>query len=109
MDTTYYAYPLPKWALEDFEEDLGDFAQRYTHLQIPAGLYVVCETERCMFPTNLVDELRRRIVMEWLPSSGYVLRDAPEIGLIHWPFEDGNDEINNSHYCEIWLPVSKAQ
>ena len=62
-----------------------------------------------MFPTNLVDELRRRIVTEWLPSSGYVLRDAPELGVIHWPFEDGNDELNNSHYCEIWLPVSREQ
>ena len=105
----YFAYPLPKWALEDFEDDLGDFAKRYAHLQIPAGLYVVCETERCMFPTTLVDALRRRIVTEWLPTSGYVLRSAPEIGVIHWPFEDGNNAVNNSHYVEIWLPVSKAE
>ena len=103
----YFAYQMPHWALKGFEEELGDFAKRFTHLEIPAGLYVVCETERCKYPVNLVDDLRRRIVTEWLPSSGYVLRDAPELGVIHWPFEDGNEEVNNSHYCEIWLPVSK--
>ena len=103
----YYAYQFPQWALEDFDEDLGDFARNFEHLSIPAGQYLVCETKRCMFPTALMDDLRRQIVTEWLPSSGYVLRPAPEIGVIHWPFEDGNEEVNNSHYCEIWLPITK--
>lgn len=103
----YFAYELPKWALEDFEEDLGEMAKAFEHISIPAGLYLVCQTERCMFPTDLVDELRRKAVSQWLPSSGYVLRDAPELGLIHWPFEEGNEAVNNSHYCEIWLPIVK--
>ena len=103
----YFAYALPKWALEDFEEDLGEMAKQFEHIAIPAGLYLVSQTERCMFPTNLVDDLRRRAVSEWLPSSGYVLRDAPELGLIHWPFEEGNEAVNNSHYCEVWLPIAK--
>lgn len=103
----YFAYELPKWALEDFDEDLGEMAKQFEHISIPAGLYLVCETERCMFPTELVDDLRRRAVSQWLPSSGYVLRDAPELGLIHWPFEEGNEAVNNSHYCEIWLPIVK--
>lgn len=103
----YFAYALPKWALEDFDEDLGEMAKQFEHISIPAGLYLICETERCMFPTNLVDDLRRRAVSEWLPSSGYELRDAPELGLIHWPFEEGNEAVNNSHYCEIWLPIAK--
>ena len=103
----YFAYQLPRWALKGFDEELGEFAKRYEHLSIPAGQYVVCETERCRFPTALVDDLRRRVVTEWLPSSGCRLREAPEIGVIHWPFEDGNDEVNNSHWCEIWLPVER--
>ncbi|MBQ1820429.1 MAG: AraC family transcriptional regulator [Clostridia bacterium] len=103
----YFAAKLPHWALEDFDEDLGEFAKRYEHLSIPEGLYVVCETERCKFPTNLVDGLRKRLVTEWLPSSGYELRNAPEINVIHWPFEDGNEAVNNSHWCEIWLPIEK--
>lgn len=103
----YFAYELPKWALEGFDEDLGEMAKQFEHISIPAGLYLVCETERCMFPTELVDDLRRRAVSEWLPSSGYELRSAPELGVIHWPFEEGNEVINNSHYCEVWLPIAK--
>ena len=52
-------------------------------------------------PTNSGDELRRKAVSEWLPSSGYELRDAPEIGMIHWFREKGNDKVNNSRYCEL--------
>lgn len=103
----YFAYELPKWALEEFDEDLGEMAKQFEHIAIPAGLYLVCETERCMFPPELVDDLRRRAVSEWLPSSGYELRSAPELGVIHWPFEEGNEAVNNSHYCEVWLPITK--
>lgn len=70
---------------------LGDAAKWFEHISIPAGQYMICETERCMFPTNLVDDLRRQAVSEWLPSSGYELRDAPELGVIHWTFEEDND------------------
>lgn len=103
----YYAYELPGYVLEDFDEDLGDFAKNFDHIPIPAGKYLICETEHCRFPTNLVDALRRQAVTEWLPSSDYVLRDAPEIGVIHWYWEEGNEELNNSRYCEIWLPIEK--
>ncbi len=103
----YFAQQLPRWALVDFDEELGDFAKNFEHLQIPAGQYLVCETERCKYPTNLQDELRRQAVTEWLPSSGYVLRDAPELGLIHWFWEEGNEKLNNSRYCEVWLPIEK--
>ena len=103
----YFAYELPKWALEEFDEDLGEMAKQFEHIAIPAGLYLVCETERCLFPTELVDDLRRRAVSEWLPNSGYELRSAPELGVIHWPFEEGNEAVNNSHYCEVWLPITK--
>lgn len=105
----YFAYQLPKWALEDFDEDLGEMAKNYEHLQIPAGQYLVCETERCEYPTNLQDDLRQKAVSEWLPASGYELRSAPEIGVIHWLWEEGNDKVNNSRYCELWLPIVKKK
>ena len=104
----YYGYRFPAWALEDFDAELGEMAKRFEHVNIPAGLYLVSETKRCMFPTAQVIHQRRRMVSEWLPASGYTLRDAPEIGVIHWPFEDGNEEVNNSHYCELWMPIAKA-
>ncbi len=103
----YFAQPLPKWELEEFDENVGAFGMHFEHLQIPAGLYLVCETARDQYPIELGDELRRKAVSEWLPSSGYVMRDAPEINLIHWFWEEGNDRVNNSRYCEIWLPIEK--
>ena len=103
----YFAYQLPRWILEDFDEDLGEMAKNFEHLRIPAGLYLVCETERCEYPTTLQDELRCKAVSEWLPTSGYELRDAPEIGVIHWFWEEGNDKLNHSRYCELWLPISR--
>lgn len=103
----YFAKELPKWALEDFETDLGEFKKHFAHLSIPAGQYLVCETERCKYPTNLIDGLRREAVSQWLPSSDYTLRDAPELGLIHWFWEEGNTALNSSRYCEIWLPIEK--
>lgn len=103
----YFAHELPKWALEDFDDDLGEMAKHFEHLQIPAGQYLVCETERCRYPTNLLDDLRKRAVSQWLPTSGYELRNAPEIGVIHWYWEKGNDKLNNSRYCEVWLPIVK--
>lgn len=93
--------------LRDFDEDLGEMAKEFEHLQIPAGQYLVCETERCKFPCDLEDELHRRAVSEWLPTSGCELREAPEIGVIHWYWEEGNEPLNNSRYCELWLPIVK--
>ena len=103
----YFAHELPSWALKDFDDDLGEMAKHFEHLRIPAGQYLVCETERCKYPTNLLDDLRRQAVSEWLPTSGYELRDAPEIGVIHWFWEEGNDKVNHARYCELWLPIAK--
>lgn len=103
----YFAHALPQWGIEYFEEDLGEMAKHFEHISIPAGLYMVAETERCEYPTALVEDLRKQAVTEWLPSSGYVLRDAPELNPIHWFFEEGNEALNHSRYCEIWLPIQK--
>jgi AraC family transcriptional regulator len=103
----YYAYQFPKWALDDMQDIPADIAARFENVSIPAGEYVVVETERCKFPTAKMDELRMKAVSQWLPTSGYELREAPEIGVIHWFWEEGNDKLNNSRYCELWLPIKK--
>ncbi len=104
----YYAYQIPLWASEDLD-DLGEIAEHFTRLSIPAGTYLICETERCQFPTDRIEALIEQALTKWLPSSGYVLRDAPELGVIHWFWEYGNDELNNSRYCEVWLPIEKSK
>ena len=101
----YFAYQFPSWALEDLEDLPKDIQARFSNVPVPAGQYLVCETERCQFPTAKMDELRRKAVSEWLPTSGYELRDAPEIGVIHWFWEEGNEKLNHSRYCELWLPI----
>lgn len=103
----YYAYQFPQWALKDLDDLPKDIADRFEHVQIPEGQYLVCETERCQFPTAQMDTLRQEAVSQWLPTSGYELREAPEIGVIHWFWEEGNDQLNNSRYCELWLPITK--
>ena len=103
----YYAYQFPSWALEDMQEIPADIAARFENVPIPAGTYIVFETDRCEFPTAKMDELRMKAISEWLPTSGYELRSAPEIGVIHWFWEEGNDKQNHSRYCELWLPIAK--
>ena len=103
----YYAYRFPQWALEDMKDIPADIAARFENVPIPAGVYIVFETERCEFPTAKMDELRMKAISEWLPTSGYELRDAPEIGVIHWFWEEGDDRVNHSRYCELWLPITK--
>lgn len=103
----YFAYQFPKWALKDLDDLPAEIAARFEHISVPAGLFMVCETERCQFPTAKMDELRKQAVSEWLPTSGYELREAPEIGIIHWFWEEGNDALNNARYCELWLPIEK--
>ena len=101
----FFAYQFPHWALKDLDEMPVDIQSRFENVHVPAGQYLVCETERCQFPTAKMDELRRKAVSEWLPTSGCELRDAPEIGVIHWFWEEGNDKLNHSRYCELWLPI----
>ena len=103
----YYAYRFPQWALEDMQDIPADIAARFENVPIAAGTYIVFETERCEFPTAKMDELRMKAIGEWLPTSGYELRNAPEIGVIHWFWEEGNDKLNHSRYCELWLPIEK--
>ena len=103
----YFAYQFPNWALKDLDDLPKDITDRFEHVQIPAGQYLVCQTERCQFPTARMDALRQEAVSRWLPTSGYELREAPEIGVIHWFWEEGNDPLNNSRYCELWLPITK--
>lgn len=104
----YYCSKLTEASRRDMVEEIGEeMASRFEHITIPAGQYLVCETERCKYPVDEIDELRRKAVTEWLPSSGYQLTDAPEVNVIHWYWQEGNETLNSSRYCELWLPIVK--
>ena len=106
-----YDYYIASWIPErfrnDFEEDLGDFCKQYERITIPAGRYLVCETEKCRYPTELIGDLRRKAVTEWLPSAGYELADTPEFDIVHWFYKYGDEKVNESRYTELWLPIVK--
>lgn len=103
----YIAAQLGQWEREHLELELGNAedAKRFENITIPAHTYVICETERCKYPTMVFEELRRRIVEEWLPSSGYVLAEAPEISVTHW-FRNPDSE---KRYMELWIPVTQEK
>lgn len=104
----YIAAKLCAASRRDMAEELGsEIAAWFEHITVPKGLYLVCETQRCKYPVDEIDELRKQAVSQWLPASDYVLRDAPELGVIHWYWEEGNEKLNSSRYCEIWLPITK--
>ena len=104
----YIAAKLRGMDAENLVELLGEQEKdRFEKITVPAGLYLVCETARERYPVMQVEELRRKVVSEWLPSSGYELSDAPEMAVVHWFYEEGNDAVNDSRYVELWLPVVK--
>ena len=85
-------------------EILGkEYSKLFENIVIPGHTYAVFETERCQYPTMIFLDLRKRIISEWLPSSGYRISDAPEIVVTHW-FKKPN---NKQRYRELWIPIEK--
>ena len=96
--TEYYRNNLNK------DEVLGkEFAGYYENITIPKCTYAIFETERCAYPTMIFLELRKKIASEWLPNSGYQLKNAPELVVTHWY---GGDK-RNQRYRELWIPIEK--
>lgn len=83
----YIAVPSSK-EKTDFEE--------YT---VPAATWAVFPGEGT---NQSIQELERRIVTEWLPTSGYEYGDAPDVEVYL------NPDPQNAKY-EVWIPVVKKQ
>ena len=83
----------------DFMDSLG-----FETLIIPEATYGIFETEKKKRPIADYEDIRKRIVTEWLPSSGYVFTDAPEMVVMHWR-PSGSWE--KERYIEICLPIAK--
>ena len=74
--------------------------QNMYEYMVPATTWAIFE---CIGPMpNAIQELQKRIITEWLPTSGYEYADAPDIEV----YPVGN--INSPEYkCEVWLPITK--
>ena len=93
-------YRKPEYVGEQIADLLG-----LEPVEIPAGLWLVCETERCQYPTDKFLFLRQEAVTNWLPDSGYELREGPEVEVAHWY----DDDRYMKRYIEIWLPIRKKE
>ncbi len=82
-----------------------DFMDRFgfEKLTVPAGDYAVFRTDRSRHPVEDYCRLRGQISSEWLPGSGFTLRDAPELAIYHW----FGGEQRESRFIEIWIPIVK--
>lgn len=102
----YITYEIPKAYRENLHKNgvLGEeYAKYFEHITIPKQTYVIFETEKCTYPTLVYLDLRKKIVSEWLPNSGYQLANAPEIVVTHWY----RREKSNQRYRELWIPIEK--
>ena len=50
-----------------------------------------------------IQNLHKRIITEWLPTSGYECANSPDIEV----YFDGNTD-SSDYKCEVWLPVRKV-
>ena len=67
---------------------------------VPACTWAIFE---CIGPMpDAIQNLQRRVIAEWLPTSGYEYADAPDIEV----YTEG-DMSAADYRCEVWLPVAK--
>lgn len=68
--------------------------------QVPACTWAVFT---CVGPVDpAVQALQKRVISEWLPSSGYEYAQAPDIE-VYFP----GDQSAPNYRSEVWLPVVK--
>ena len=78
----------------------GDLAEGFDEYIIPATTWAIFSGEGIM--PNSIQELEKRIVTEWLPTSGYEYANAPDIEVYL------NADPQNARF-EVWIPVIKKE
>lgn len=68
---------------------------------VPASKWAIFECIGAL--PHALQDLQRRIITEWLPSSGYEYADAPDIEV----YTEGNQQAED-YRCEVWLPIKKG-
>lgn len=76
-------------------------AEGMNEVVIPEGMWAVFESLGPL--PHALQALQKRIILEWLPSSGYEYADAPDIEV----YFEGNQQAMD-YRCEVWLPIRKA-
>lgn len=71
----------------------------FREIHVPAGKYIIVESERKESPEEDYLHLQRQIISQWLPTSGYMLSERPQINRVVMDSEPGK------RYMEIWMPI----
>lgn len=73
--------------------------QEFQEIHVPGGKYIIVESEHKESPEEDYLELQRQIISQWLPTSGYMLSDRPQINRVVM------DPEPEKRYMEIWMPI----
>lgn len=103
----YVAYELDEWTRKELfnPKTTGvNFIDKmnFEIIKIPKQTYAIFETEKKKRPIADYTEIRKKIITEWLPTSKYTFKNAPEIVAMHWR---PNGEWEKERYIEIRLPI----
>ena len=104
----WYCSKPDEWSLDHLYDPSVtgiEFMDRFglKTLDVPEGSYAVFSTPHMRQPVEDYMKLREEIASEWLPGSGYTLRNAPELAVYHWY----PDPYKDKRYIEIWIPVEE--
>lgn len=91
---------LDKWEYYIATETDKEVPKGMDEYIIPAGTWAVFPGEGAM--PSAIQEIEKRIITEWLPTSGYEYADAPDIELYL------NEDPTNSKF-EVWVPITKCK
>ncbi len=81
------------------DREIPEGMQAYT---VPEGTWAVFE---CIGPMpHALQHMQRRIVTEWLPTSGYEYADAPDIEV----YSEGDNQ-SEDYKTEIWVPIKEKK
>lgn len=91
-DAEKWRYYIAVASSQPIEDDLEEYT-------VPGSLWAIFSGEG---KSQSIQELERRIVAEWLPTSGYEYGNAPDIEVYL------NADPENARY-EVWIPVRKKE
>lgn len=90
-------------------KDFDYYIAASSDMAVPEGLeeYTIPACTWAIFTSigpmpTAIQTLQKRIVSEWLPSSGYEYANAPDIEVYF-----AGDQQAHDYRCEVWLPVEK--
>ena len=73
-------------------------------LVIPKQTCAIFLTEKKKYPILDYADIRTQIITEWLPTSGFIFANAPEVVAMHWR---PKGEWAKERYIEICIPIEK--